>query len=116
MSFPARKSVRDIRTRTSLTSEEKVPQRKFLKLANLELKRALCNTVRDTARQRVEEMDKQLAEIAAEQARVLSAIRIGLGTSPECGTPRAANGLTVSGRRGLTIQYGSSPAPRRHVP
>ena len=39
MSSPACKSVRDIRTRTSLSGEEKSPHRKFLKLANLELKR-----------------------------------------------------------------------------
>jgi hypothetical protein len=47
------KGLQDIRTRGSLTSDAENPQRKFLRLASLELKKSLCRKVRDAARQRV---------------------------------------------------------------
>jgi hypothetical protein len=44
------KGLQDIRTRGSLTSDAENPQRKFLRLASLELKKSLCRKVRDAAR------------------------------------------------------------------
>jgi hypothetical protein len=74
-----RKGLQDIRSVTNLSGEEKNPQRKFLRLATLELRKTLCNTVKAAACRRLVEMDQQLAEIAAEQAGVLQAIQGGQG-------------------------------------
>ncbi len=61
-----RKGLQDIRTRSSLTNETQNPQRKFLRVASLELKKSLCEKVRDTARRRAGEMDEKIAELDAE--------------------------------------------------
>jgi DNA-binding transcriptional MerR regulator len=70
-----RKGLEDIRSVVNLSGEEKNPQRKFLRLATLELRKTLCNTVKEAARRRLAEMDQQLAEIEEEQARMLEAIQ-----------------------------------------
>jgi hypothetical protein len=48
------------------------PQRRFLRVASLELKRSLCAKVRDAARKRAEEMDRKIAELEAEKAQLLA--------------------------------------------
>jgi hypothetical protein len=100
----ARKCVQDIRTNTNLTGENRTPQRKYLRLASLELRKALCNMVRRTACQRVAEMDRQLAEIEQEQAQVLRTIHTGLGVRAQPGTLHAGDGSTACERR-VTIRY-----------
>ena len=98
-----RRSSRPIRTRTDQATDAEVPQRKFLRLADLELKRALCSRVRDAAANRVAEMDQQLAEITQEQARMLRTV--------DAATQLAAFGDSTQRGSGFTLKYGS----RLHV-
>jgi hypothetical protein len=72
-----RKGLQDIRSVVDRSGGEKNPQRKFLRLATLELRKTLCNTVKEAARRRLAEMDRQLAEIIAEQSEVLQTIQAG---------------------------------------
>jgi hypothetical protein len=103
-----RRGLSDIRTRTNQTSDIDAPQRKFLRLADLELKRALCTRVRDASARRVAEMDQQLAEIVAAQARMLQAIAAEEQQPPAPAVMRqrvdpAETPLTG----GFTLKYGS---------
>ena len=88
MSANARKGLRGIRTRTDLTRASADSHSTFLRLANLELKRTLCNRVKQAAARRIEEVDKQLVEIEAEQATVLQSLPHGRqDESSENGSP-----------------------------
>ncbi|MGA2031766.1 MAG: hypothetical protein ABSG68_05880 [Thermoguttaceae bacterium] len=71
MTKAVRKGLQSIRTRSSQASEADNPHRKFLRVANLELRKTLCNRVREAALRRVAEMDEQLADIAGQQAELL---------------------------------------------
>ena len=68
------KELPKIRTRTGMNHEASKPHCNFITLANLELKRTMCEMVRTAARGRVAEMDKQLDEIDRQQAEILGAI------------------------------------------
>ncbi len=57
-----------------MAHEASKPHCNFITLASLELKRTMCDMVRNAARGRVAEMDKQLAEINQQQAEILGAI------------------------------------------
>ena len=103
-----RRGLQDIRTRTNQTTDAEAPQRKFLRLADLELKRSLCSRVREAAARRVAEMDKQLAEITEEQARMLRAIDV----FERAGSPPSASQLEggpceIPLVGGFTLKYGS---------
>jgi hypothetical protein len=88
MSAHARKGLKSIRTRTDMTRASAGSHCTFLRLASLELKRALCNRVKRAAAKRIEEVDKQLAEIEAEQAAVLQSLpHDRQDESPENGSP-----------------------------
>ncbi len=67
------RGLHDIRTRGSLASNAENPQRRFLRVASIELKKTLCRRVRDAARKRAEEMDAQIAELEQEKTRLLAA-------------------------------------------
>ena len=67
MNNKLRKGLQDIRTRSSLTGDAENPQRKFLRVASLELKKSLCSKVRDAARKRSEEMDRKIADLESEE-------------------------------------------------
>jgi hypothetical protein len=101
-----RKGLQDIRTRGSLTGDAENPQRKFLHIASLELKKSLCNKVRDAARKRSAEMDRKIAELDDEKARLLAASQI-----PECAeaNPTAGRHPASDGglpeRRGFALKY-----------
>jgi hypothetical protein len=71
-----RKGLQDIPTRSSLTRETQNPQRRFLRVASLELKKSLCEKVRDAASRRAGEMDEKIAELEAEKARLLGEDRV----------------------------------------
>ena len=101
-----RKGLQDIRTRSSLASDGENPQRKYLRWASLELKKSLCQKVRDAARKRAEEMDRKIAELEAEESRLL-AMAQALEPGPPCPAP-APHLAKRSGRperRSFTLRY-----------
>jgi hypothetical protein len=105
-----RRGLSDIRTRTNQAGDSDAPQRKFLRLADLELKRALCSRVRDASARRVAEMDQQLAEIAAAQARMLEAIAAERQALAPDVVQRVDAAETPSAGGGFKLKYG------RHFP
>ena len=100
-----RKGLQDIRTRSSLGGELENPQRKFLRVASLELKKSLCSKVRDAAKRRAEEMDEKIVELDDEKAQLLAANR----PQPEETQSKAA--LPSAGQpgsqqpQGFTLKY-----------
>ena len=75
MNKKTRKGLPDLVTRSNLSSESENPHRKFLRVANLELRKSLCSRVRAAAVRRVAEMDEQLADIEGQQSQLLCAVR-----------------------------------------
>jgi hypothetical protein len=75
------------------------PHRKLLRMAKLELRKALCKNVRDAANARVVEMERRLADIEKEQTELRHSVRsyrwhpaataagphFPGGTAPHCG-------------------------------
>jgi hypothetical protein len=76
-----RRGVQDIRTMTERISDADNPQRKYLALAMLELERARRNKEKQSASQRVANIDQRLADITAEQADLLAAAEAELETT-----------------------------------
>ena len=79
MKKPTRRGLQDLVTRTNLSSDTENPHRKFLRVANLELRKALCVRVRAAAARRVAQMDEQLAEIELQQTQLLQAVHRSRG-------------------------------------
>ena len=82
------------------------PQRTFLRVASLELRKAICERVRDSARQRAEEMDRKIADLEVEEAKLLLPSRVSDPGQPHS-TPAAhsARDLRSRERRGLALKY-----------
>jgi len=99
------KGLRDMPTRSSLTSDAENPQRRFLRVASLELRKALCVKMRDVARVRVAEMERKIVELEIEEARLLAKATVSQTPPPLSPAPRAANGPGAVARRGLTLKY-----------
>ena len=76
-----RRGIQDIRTMSERISDADNPQRKYLALAMLELERARRNKEKQSASQRVANIDQRLADITAEQTELLSAAEAELDTS-----------------------------------
>jgi hypothetical protein len=76
-----RRGVQDIRTMTERISDADNPQRKYLALAMLELERARRNKEKQSAGQRVKNIDQRLADITAEQTELLAAAEAELDVS-----------------------------------
>jgi hypothetical protein len=93
-----RKGLHDIATRSARTDDAKNPQRKYLGAASLELKKALCQKVRDAARRRIVQMDRKIADLDAEMAQLL-----GSGGAL-AGTP-APDRIFAAPGRGFTLKY-----------
>ena len=101
-----RKGLQDIRTRSSLTSDLENPQRKFLRIASLELKMSLCRKVRDTARKRFEEMDRKIAELDGERKQLLASSQVAeQGETEPAAARRPARESGSPARRGLALKY-----------
>ena len=101
-----RKGLQDIRTRSSLASEAENPQRKFLRVASLELKKSLCSKVREAARKRSEEMDRKIAELDEEKAKLLAASQVPeQGPTNPAAVPRPASDGGSQERRGFALRY-----------
>ena len=71
-----RRGIQDIRTMSERISDADNPQRKYLALAMLELERARRNKEKQSASQRVANIDQRLADITAEQTELLAAAEI----------------------------------------
>ena len=76
-----RRGIQDIRTMSERISDADNPQRKYLALAMLELERARRNKEKQSASQRVANIDQRLADITAEQTELLAAAEMELDTS-----------------------------------
>ena len=106
MKTTPRKGLQDVPTRSSLTSEAENPQRRFLRVASLELRKALCQKVRDVARARAAEMDRKIAELELEESRLLAAAAVSHQKQPPAvAASPVASVLGPAGRRGLTLKY-----------
>jgi hypothetical protein len=106
MKTTPRKGLQDMPTRSSLTSDAENPQRRFLRVASLELRKALCIKMRDVARSRVVEMERKIAELEIEEARLLAAAEIPLTAPPQMNPALQATSMPGGvARRGLTLKY-----------
>ena len=74
-----RRGVQDIRTMSERISDADNPQRKYLALAMLELEKARRNKEKQSASQRVANIDQRLADITAEQTELACRRRSGVG-------------------------------------
>jgi hypothetical protein len=96
----------DIPTRSSLVGETANPQRKYLRIASLELKKSLCCKVREAAMKRAAEMDLKIADLDAEKIRLLAA---SLASEPDASTLtaglRPTRALGLPERRGFALKY-----------
>jgi hypothetical protein len=99
------KGLHDMPTRSSLTGEAENPQRRFLRVASLELRKALCMKLRDVAQARVAEMERKIAELETEEARLLAGARVFPAEPTTSAVPRAAGVSGIVARRGLTLKY-----------
>ena len=101
-----RRGLQDVRTNNDLTGDAKNPQRRFLRVANLELRKTICNRIKEASCRRIAEMDLQLAAIQTEQAQLLhdgetcgrGGGQAGLNGPPDDGFPPPSG-------RGFTIKY-----------
>ncbi len=98
MKSKVRKGLHDIVTRGTMTSDANNPQRKFLTAASLELKKTLCEKVRDAARKRIVQMDGKIADLEAEIKQILDADRTSAPARP------AEQSASPPGR-GFTLKY-----------
>lgn len=106
MTAKPRRGLQDIRTRSSLAGNAENPQRKFLDAASLELKKTLCRKVRDAALKRAAEMDQVIAELDAEQARILAAVPASDQGQPRSTAPAPARAAAAPGaRHDFTLKY-----------
>lgn len=80
-----RRGIQDIRTMSERISDADNPQRKYLALAMLELEKARRNKEKRSANQRVASIDQRLADITAEQTKLLTAAEAELETSALAG-------------------------------
>ena len=99
MKIRPRRGLQDVRTNNDLTRDANSPQRRFLRVANLELRKTICNRIKEASCRRVAEMDRQLAEIETEQARLLQAAQ-----ACEQSEGRPGQDAPPSGR-GFRIKY-----------
>ncbi len=98
MKNKVRKGLHDIITPGGVLDDANNPQRKYLGAASLELKKALCEKVREAARKRIVEMDRKIADLDGEITRLLGTSR---GPTPGRTPPEAA----FPPGRGFTLRY-----------
>ena len=103
-SIPSR-GLQEIRTMSGRISDADNPQRKYLALAMLELERARRDKEKQSASQRVANIDQRLADITIEQMDLLAAAEAKLDTSVSARPQgRGANSNAKSGQ-GFTLAY-----------
>jgi mannitol-specific phosphotransferase system IIBC component len=87
----SQKTLQNIKTLSDRVSDAEKPQRKYIKLAILELEKVRRSKEKNKAREQMINLDKRLAEIETEQARLMEAVYVvhpGVG-SPAIGPPHA---------------------------
>jgi hypothetical protein len=100
-----RRGVQDIRTMTERISDTDNPQRKYLALAMLELERVRRKQEKQSARQRVANIDQRLADITAEQTELLAAAEAELETSAPAEQRGQAADLDPRSGDGFKLSY-----------
>ena len=103
-SKPAR-GLQDIHTMSERVSEVDNPQRKYLTLAMLELEKVRRNKVRQSASQRIESIDRRVAEIEEEQAALLAAAEAELAESSLTGGPHKLADPGSPNEQGFRLAY-----------
>ncbi len=106
MKNKVRKGLHDIVTHGAMTDDAKNPQRKYLGAASLELKKSLCQKVRDAARKRIVEMDRKIADLEVEMTRLLGTEGVSRPGRPDagCGGNSTEDPASPQGR-GFTLRY-----------
>ena len=87
----SQKNLQNIKTLSDRVSDAEKPQRKYIKLAILELEKVRRSKEKNKAREQLINLDKRLAEIEIEQARLMEAVYVvhpGVG-STAIGPPHA---------------------------
>ena len=100
-----RRGIQDIRTMSERISDADNPQRKYLALAMLELERARRNKEKQSAGQRVANIDQRLADITAEQTELLAAAEAELDTSTLAERRGPAADSDARSEGGFTMTY-----------
>ncbi|MHB1035522.1 MAG: hypothetical protein ACYC35_23445 [Pirellulales bacterium] len=101
-----RKGLQDIQTLTNRTSEARCPHKRFLRLAYLELKKACCQNEKRAATRRVDELNRQLAELDQERCCVLHEVQAASETKPHrLGTLPPADRPGPRTHRSFTLKY-----------
>jgi len=96
MAIP-RRGLRDIRTHSGRVDQIALPSRAYLKLGCLDMEKERRGKERNSARQRIADIDARLKEIEAEKAAVLQALE---------GPP---NGAGPGGVPGLQLKPAARP-------
>jgi len=92
------RGLQEIRTMSERISQTDNPQRKYLTLAMLELEKARRNKERQSASQRVANIDRRVEEIEEEQAGLLAAAEAELTESGSnaTGDSEAEQGFNIT--------------------
>jgi predicted nucleic acid-binding Zn-ribbon protein len=100
-----RRGVQDIRTMTERISDVDNPQRKYLALAMLELERARRDKEKQSAAQRVANINQRLADIAVERTELLDAAVAEAAMSKPPRRSRRTRRTDSNSGRGFKISY-----------
>ena len=103
-SIPSR-GLQDIHTMSERISEVDNPQRKYLALAMLELEKARRNKEKQSANQRVANIDQRMVEIVAAQTDLLAADKADLDTSVPAGQSGRPAGANAQSGCGFKLAY-----------
>jgi hypothetical protein len=74
MSAKLHKCLHDIRTMSDRVTDAEKPQRKFIKMAILEMEKVRRSKEKNKARAQMINLDKRLAEIETEQAKLIETV------------------------------------------
>ena len=99
-----RNGLNEIRTMSGFVTETDKPHRRFLKLAVLAMERARRGKERDSARQRIEDIDGRFAEIEAESGILLQ-------QALESAEGRAQEKRPAAGRASPSATSSNPPRP-----
>ena len=103
-SIPGR-GLQDIRTMSERISDSDNPQRKYLALAMLELEKARRNKEKQSANQRVANIDQRMVEIAAAEAELLAAAEADQDASVPAKQSGQPAGSDSQSGRGFKLAY-----------
>lgn len=87
MTSRPRRGLKSIRTMSQRSCDPCSAQRKYLTLAMLELRKSRCNKEKQSARERLENVDWRMAEIELQQAGLLARDAATLADTRERGLP-----------------------------